>query len=211
VHAPPSRGAPSTSVTNPRSIGRRFSARCRCSESPRDRRAEAGRSYAEDNLRSAHEREQSHSSLAWASGDAPAEVSNRERAAPPSRRLHSHAGGNCRTNRRRVRTVSELPPELTRKFSEPAAVCLMMIYTGSIPGERGSKGVRAGQLRSVDAAVTALRDQATRLSRMVEAAISSGPPSTPPGRDAAGRGNARTLPDRCWHGPLGWRRCGPSG
>src|SRR5207237_3388433 len=67
-------------------------------------------------------------------------------------------------------TVSELPPELTRKFIGASGRLLMLIYPGIDTWEREGAREFVRQLRSVDAAVTGSPVISYEASRMVEAA-----------------------------------------
>ncbi|PYM84597.1 MAG: hypothetical protein DME13_12495 [Candidatus Rokuibacteriota bacterium] len=71
-------------------------------------------------------------------------------------------------------TVSELPPELTRKFIGASGRLLMLIYPGIDTWEREGAREFVRQLRSVDAAVTGSPVISYEASRMVEAAYLQG-------------------------------------
>ena len=70
--------------------------------------------------------------------------------------------------------MSELPPELTRKFIGASGRLLMLIYPGIDTWEREGAREFVRQLRSVDAAVTGSPVISYEASRMVEAAYLQG-------------------------------------
>ena len=71
-------------------------------------------------------------------------------------------------------TVSELPPELTRKFIGASGRLLMLIYPAIDTWDRDGAREFVRQLRSVDAAVTGSPVISYEASRMVEAAYLQG-------------------------------------
>jgi hopanoid biosynthesis associated RND transporter like protein HpnN len=135
--------------------------------------AEAEGHTAETTLRSAHER--TVALLArLASGDAQltsrlahVQLLLRDDFIATLRKLQDNLGP-------RPVTVSELPPELTRKFIGASGRLLMLIYPGIDTWEREGAREFVRQLRSVDAAVTGSPVISYEASRMVEAAYLQG-------------------------------------